>query len=122
MDESPPSSDYPATPQTFDQQDQSESAEFDPMAFYRQQQQEMLLQASQHIQTAATEIQEAQRKAQEAEQEQEGEPIRGRRGRHAAQAAKAALSMMSDIERYLFLLVTTLVTAVASGFFFRYSI
>jgi hypothetical protein len=42
MDESPPSS------ETND--DQSEDAGFNPMAFYRQQQQEMLLQASQHVQ------------------------------------------------------------------------
>ncbi len=96
MDESPPSS------EGYEQQgdnDQSEDAEFDPMAFYRQEQQKMLLQASQHIQAAAPEIQEAQRRAQEAEKEEEGDNVRGRRGRHAAQAAKAALSMMSDIER-----------------------
>ena len=46
MDESPPSSD-PLSETNY--RDQSEDAEFDPMAFYQQQQQEMLLQASQHI-------------------------------------------------------------------------
>ena len=96
MDESPPSSD-PLSETNY--RDQSEDAEFDPMAFYQQQQQEMLLQASQHIQQAAPEIQEAQRRAQEADREEEGETVRGRRGRHAAQAAKAALSMMNDLDR-----------------------
>ena len=97
MDESPPSSEDQSEA---NYRDQSEDSEFDPMAFYQKQQQEMLLEASQHIQQAAPEIQEAQRRAQEAEREEEGDPVRGRRGRHAAQAAKAALSMMSDIERY----------------------
>ena len=122
MDESPPSSDFPATPlqsggasvygqqyDSFDQQgsaygssgyeEQSEDAAFDPMAFYKAQQQEMLLQASQHVQASQVEIQEAQRRAQEADLETETETRGGRRGRHAAAAAKAAMSMMSESDR-----------------------
>ena len=121
MDESPPANDFPATPQTaggasvygqqydsFEQQgsaygsgyeEQTEDASFDPMAFYKAQQQEMLLQASQHVQASQHEIQEAQRRAQEAETEHDPETRGGgRRGRHAAQAAKALLSMMSESE------------------------
>ena len=39
--------------------DEQESS-YDPMAFYKQQQQEMLLQATQHVQEAREEIQQAQ--------------------------------------------------------------
>jgi hypothetical protein len=118
MDESPPSSDFPATPlasgggasvygqqyDSFDQQgsgyeEPAEDAAFDPMAFYKAQQQEMLLQASQHVQASQVEIQEAQRQAQEADQEVDTEARGGRRGRHAAAAAKAAMSMMSESDR-----------------------
>ena len=124
IDESPPANDFPATPQTtgggasvygqqydsYEQQEsgsyeeQSDDAPFDPMAFYKAQQQEMLRKAPQHVHESQHEIQEAQRRAQEAESEQETETRSGRRGRHAAQAAKAALSMMSEsieqIDRY----------------------
>ncbi len=100
----------------YDQSNDGGEEPFDPMAFYRQQQQEMMLQATQHVQVceknkwwfqsrgvtlclilkaSQQEIAEAQRRAQEAEAEQENE-TRGRRGRSAAAAAKAALSMMVE--------------------------
>ena len=129
MNESPPHNDFPATPMTtggesvygqqydnFEQQaagsnlDSSfeepvDDASYDPMAYYQAQQQEMLLQATQHVQASQHEIQEAQRRAQEADSELDSDARGGRRGRHAAQAAKAALSMMNEssaqMDRYL---------------------
>ena len=121
MNESPPHNDFPATPMTtggesvygqqydnFEQQAAEEPVDdtsYDPMAYYQAQQQEMLLQATQHVQASQHEIQEAQRRAQEADSELDSEARGGRRGRHAAQAAKAALSMMNEssaqMDRYL---------------------
>ena len=72
---------------------------YDPMAFYKQQQQEMLLQATQHVQAAQEEIQQAQTQAS-MQEEQESQPTNtGRRSRSAATAAKVALSSMNANER-----------------------
>ena len=77
-----------------DEQDSS----YDPMAFYKQQQQEMLLQATQHVQAAQEEIQQAQSQAAQEEQDSQ-QSSGGRRSRSAATAAKAALSTMNANER-----------------------
>ena len=46
---------------------------YDPMAYYRQQQQEMLLQATQHVQHAREEIAEAQSQASLAQSTREAQ-------------------------------------------------
>jgi hypothetical protein len=78
-----------------DEQDSS----YDPMAFYKQQQQEMLLQATQHVQDAQEEIQQAQSQASMQEEQESQQPTVGRRSRSAATAAKVALSSMNENER-----------------------
>ena len=79
--------------------------QYDPMAYYKQQQQEMLLQATQHVQASQMEIQEAQSQASLAQHEQqmaqESSTGSGRRSRHAAAAAKAALSMLNETNQRL---------------------
>ena len=52
--------------------DESEES-YDPMAYYRQQQQEMLLQATQHVQHAREEIAEAQSQASLAQSTREAQ-------------------------------------------------
>lgn len=72
---------------------------YDPMAYYRQQQQEMLLQASEHVQASQQEIQQAQQIAQLQEQHTQSTSEEGggrRRSRAAAAQAKQALSMLND--------------------------
>ena len=78
--------------------DEQESS-YDPMAFYKQQQQEMLLQATQHVQAAQEEIQQAQTQASMQEEQESQQTSTGRRSRSAATAAKVALSSMNANER-----------------------
>ena len=42
------------------QEGEEQESAYDPMAYYKQQQQEMLLQATQHVQASQEEIQQAQ--------------------------------------------------------------
>ncbi len=93
---------------TDEEEDGSGDGDFDPMAFYRQQQQEMLQEASQHVQESQEEIQQAQHLAASLQQEspQEEETGMGRRRRRAAAQATQNLHMMSEdqeqIDRVVF--------------------
>ena len=83
------------------QEDQDSSMEtnesYDPLAFYRQQQAEMMMQSTQHVQASQQEIQKAQLEAQQREQMQHSTMEGGgRRSRSAAAAAKAAMSMLHE--------------------------
>lgn len=54
------------------QQPQYDAESYDPMALYKQQQQEMLLQATQHVQESQEEIQQAQQYAASSEADAAG--------------------------------------------------